>query len=80
MQSEGSPERGVLAYWVMRSRFAHAKDRSHDFQPCAAGKGILDFVYYLRCLKNIGFAGPLILHGLEENEVEFSRRVHLPKP
>jgi sugar phosphate isomerase/epimerase len=52
---------------------AHAKDRSHDFQPCAAGKGILDFGYYLRCLKNIGFAGPLILHGLEENEVEFSR-------
>jgi len=39
---------------------AHAKDRNKDFQACAAGKGILDFEYYLRCLKEIGFTGPLI--------------------
>src|SRR5271156_4182252 len=52
---------------------AHAKDRSHDFKPCAAGKGILDFEYYLRCLKGIGFNGPLIMHGLEEEDVRFSR-------
>jgi sugar phosphate isomerase/epimerase len=47
----------------------HAEDRSQDFQPCAAGKGILDFPYYLRCLKDIAFVGPLILHGLEEKRL-----------
>jgi sugar phosphate isomerase/epimerase len=52
---------------------AHAKDRDSDFKACAAGKGILEFEYYLRCLKQSGFTGPLILHGLEENEVAFSR-------
>jgi sugar phosphate isomerase/epimerase len=52
---------------------AHAKDRNNDLKPCAAGKGILDFEYYLRCLKEIGFTGPLIMHGLEEEDVRFSR-------
>jgi sugar phosphate isomerase/epimerase len=52
---------------------AHAKDRNNDFKACAAGKGILDFEYYLRCLKGIGFTGPLIMHGLEEEDVTFSR-------
>jgi sugar phosphate isomerase/epimerase len=52
---------------------AHAKDRNNDFEPCAAGKGILDFEYYLGCLKRIGFTGPLIMHGLEEEDVRFSR-------
>jgi sugar phosphate isomerase/epimerase len=51
---------------------AHAKDRDLAFQPCAAGKGILDFGYYVRCLKRIGFAGPLVLHGLTEGEIESS--------
>jgi sugar phosphate isomerase/epimerase len=53
---------------------AHAKDRNNDYTPCAAGKGILDFEYYLRCLKEIGFTGPLIMHGLEEEDVRFSRK------
>ena len=53
---------------------AHAKDRDGDFNPCAAGKGVLDFPYYLHCLKQCGFNGPLILHGLEETEVPFSRQ------
>jgi sugar phosphate isomerase/epimerase len=52
---------------------AHAKDRNNDFEPCAAGKGILDFEHYLRCLEKIGFTGPLIMHGLEEEDVRFSR-------
>jgi sugar phosphate isomerase/epimerase len=51
---------------------AHAKDRDRAFQPCAAGKGILDFGYYSRCLKGIRFAGPLVLHGLTEEEIESS--------
>jgi sugar phosphate isomerase/epimerase len=52
---------------------AHAKDRNNDFKACAAGKGILDFDYYLQGLKKIGFTGPLIMHGLEEEDVAFSR-------
>jgi sugar phosphate isomerase/epimerase len=48
---------------------AHAKDRDRAFQPCAAGKGILDFKYYIRCLKDIRFGGPLVLHGLTEGEI-----------
>jgi sugar phosphate isomerase/epimerase len=52
---------------------AHAKDRNHAFEACAAGKGLLDFEYYLRCLKEIGFTGPLMMHGLKEEEVAFSR-------
>ena len=57
---------------------AHAKDRDSNFQACAAGKGILDFEYYLRCAKQSGFTGPLIMHGLDERDVadarEFLRR------
>jgi len=50
-----------------------AKDRTTAFEPCAAGKGILDFDYYLRNLRQTGFPGPLIIHGLQEEEVAFSR-------
>lgn len=52
---------------------AHAKDRNNDFKACAAGKGILDFEYYLRGLKKTGFSGPVIMHGLVEEEVASSR-------
>jgi sugar phosphate isomerase/epimerase len=52
---------------------AHAKDRNKDFQTCAAGKGILDFEYYLKCAKQSGFNGPIIMHGLEERDVAFAR-------
>jgi sugar phosphate isomerase/epimerase len=75
-----SPERSqkdVLdeAFTLLRDAIviAHAKDRNNDYKPCAAGKGLLDFEYYLRCLKEIGFTGPLIMHGLEEEDVRFSR-------
>jgi sugar phosphate isomerase/epimerase len=52
---------------------AHAKDRDKNFQACAAGKGVLDFEYYLQCAKQSGFNGPIIMHGLEEREVAFAR-------
>jgi sugar phosphate isomerase/epimerase len=66
---------GIFAKTFQRPTIAelHAKDRNNDFKACAAGKGILAFEYYLRCLKEIGFAGPLIMHGLEEEDVAFSR-------
>jgi len=59
---------------------AHAKDLTRDGEAghAAAGKGALDYEHYLRWLKTIGYDGPLILHGLSEDEVpssvEFLRR------
>jgi sugar phosphate isomerase/epimerase len=35
----------------------------------AAGRGLLDYDYYLALLGKIGFTGPLILHSLEESDV-----------
>jgi sugar phosphate isomerase/epimerase len=53
---------------------AHAKDLTHDGEAghSAAGKGVLDYDHYLRCLKKIGYDGPLIMHGLAEDEVAAS--------
>jgi len=55
---------------------AHAKDLNRDGeagdQP--AGKGLLDYDCYIRLFREIGFKGPLLLHGLPESEVEPSVR------
>jgi sugar phosphate isomerase/epimerase len=50
---------------------AHAKDLGRDGQAGheAAGAGVLDYDHYLKLLRQIGFAGPLLLHGLAESEV-----------
>ena len=50
---------------------AHAKDLDHDGEAGdkAAGTGLLDYEQYLQLLRKANFAGPLILHGLEESEV-----------
>ena len=56
---------------------AHAKDFRDDGKTVthvAAGKGILDYCHYVAKLREVGFSGPLILHGLEESEVQESRR------
>jgi sugar phosphate isomerase/epimerase len=47
---------------------AHAKDLSAH-GPVAAGKGLLDFDSYLSWLRRIDFHGPVIVHGLKEDEV-----------
>jgi sugar phosphate isomerase/epimerase len=47
---------------------AHAKDRDADGGFVAAGKGVLDYAHYLRCLKRAGFGGPLVTHGLSAQE------------
>ncbi|HEY6410125.1 MAG TPA: sugar phosphate isomerase/epimerase family protein, partial [Ktedonobacteraceae bacterium] len=49
---------------------AHAKDRGADDTFRAAGEGILDFDHYLRLLKTSSFFGPLIIHGLDEAQVD----------
>lgn len=50
---------------------AHAKDYTvkDRVRFCAAGKGDLDYGAYIRHLRAAGYGGPLILHGLREEEV-----------
>ncbi|MEZ4674784.1 MAG: TIM barrel protein [Caldilineaceae bacterium] len=47
---------------------AHAKDLDHDGDAghLAAGTGLLDFNLYLRLLRERGYDGAVILHGLTE--------------
>lgn len=47
---------------------AHAKDRNPDGTFATAGKGVLDYAHYIGRLKEIGFSGSLITHGLEASE------------
>ena len=52
---------------------AHAKDiitNNEELEFVAAGQGILDYDTYLPLLHAHGFQGPLILHGLDEQQVE----------
>jgi len=53
---------------------AHAKDLDRDGEAGQrpAGKGLLDYDYYLRALESAGFDGPLLLHSLAESEVDES--------
>ncbi|NEI73806.1 TIM barrel protein [Rhizobium lusitanum] len=47
---------------------AHAKDRNPDGSFTTAGKGVLDYPHYLGRLKQIGFDGSLVTHGLRAEE------------
>ncbi|MCC7361410.1 MAG: sugar phosphate isomerase/epimerase [Anaerolineales bacterium] len=51
---------------------AHAKDLAHDGEAGhqAAGTGVLDYDRYLALLAQHGYTGPLILHSLEEDQVD----------
>jgi sugar phosphate isomerase/epimerase len=53
---------------------AHAKDLDHDGDAgnLAAGTGLLDYRLYLKVLKQSGFDGPLLLHGLSEAQASSS--------
>ncbi len=51
---------------------AHAKDVKNTGEVVAAGRGELDYDRYLENLRGVGYEGPIILHGLEESEVEAS--------
>ena len=50
---------------------AHAKDLDRDGEAghLAAGTGLLDYDHYLAALQAAGFDGPMILHGLSEEQV-----------
>lgn len=58
----------VLAHDIV---LAHAKDLIRDGEAGdrAAGTGVLNFPLYLGLLHRSGYRGPLILHGLAEDEV-----------
>jgi sugar phosphate isomerase/epimerase len=47
---------------------AHAKDRRHDGEVCALGRGVVDFDAYFAGLRSAGFRGPVIMHGFGESE------------
>jgi sugar phosphate isomerase/epimerase len=48
---------------------AHAKDLDHNGREVATGTGIVPWEHYVSLLKQSGFEGPLIMHGLRESEV-----------
>ena len=47
---------------------AHAKDRDASGGFATAGHGVIDFGHFLRALHSVGFAGPLVTHGLRADE------------
>jgi sugar phosphate isomerase/epimerase len=47
---------------------AHAKDRNSDGTFAAAGAGVIDFPHFVRRLRQAGFDGSLVTHGLAEAE------------
>ncbi len=53
---------------------AHAKDRRPDGTVTPAGTGVLDYDHYLHLLRSINFAGPIILHSLDEAQVPVAVR------
>jgi len=51
---------------------AHAKDLNGSGEVVAVGEGDLDYDLYLKHLNEAGYGGPLVMHGLAEEEVEGS--------
>jgi len=51
---------------------AHAKDVKGSGEVVAVGKGELDYDLYIKHLNEAGYCGPLVMHGLAEEEVESS--------
>jgi sugar phosphate isomerase/epimerase len=47
----------------------HAKDRRADGSVCPAGEGVVEFLPFLGRLQRAGYNGPLVVHGISENEV-----------
>lgn len=56
----------LLGYRVL---LAHGKDLGSDGAPCAAGTGMVPWDEVVRGLIFAGYGGPLILHGLTEDEL-----------
>ncbi len=52
---------GILGERIV---LAHAKDRLPDGSFTSAGKGVVDFPFFVAKLRSTGFEGPLVAHGL----------------
>ena len=54
---------------------AHAKDFSYDgsLKFVAAGQGELDFDYYIHLLREYGYTGSIIMHGLSQEQIPTSK-------
>ena len=65
-------QRNTVAYAIDlladRITMGHAKDRHADGRFATAGTGVLDYPHYLKQLQTVGFNGPLVTHGLSEQE------------
>jgi sugar phosphate isomerase/epimerase len=64
--------RGIISSAVElladRIVMAHAKDRNADGSFATAGKGVIDFAHFIACLRQEGFDGDLVTHGLAADE------------
>ncbi len=58
----------AIALLADRIAMAHAKDRTADGGFATAGTGVLDYPFYLCTLRDAGFDGDLVTHGLSEAE------------
>ena len=60
---------GAIDLLVADTILVHAKDRRADGSVCPAGEGIVEFLPFLGRLHRAGYNGPLVVHGISENEV-----------
>ena len=51
-----------------RIAMAHAKDRDAEGHFAAAGQGVIDFRHFVQALRQVGFDGALVTHGLQAGE------------
>ena len=66
---QGDTLRAAVALLGDALVLAHAKDVQPDGTVVAAGRGALDYGLYVSLLREAGYDGPLVLHGLGEAEV-----------
>lgn len=71
-QADTARARAIVAAAVERTAghvaMAHAKDRFADGRFATAGQGVVDFADFIARLKDAGFDGPLVTHGLSAEQ------------
>ena len=66
--SGGRSSKGPSIYSAIASRSPTPRTGGTDGSFVAAGKGVIDFVHYVKCLRRAGFDGTLVAHGLSADE------------
>lgn len=71
-QANADEARAIVSAAIERTAghvaVAHAKDRFADGRFATAGQGVVDFADFIARLKDAGFDGPLVTHGLSADE------------